>query len=173
MEDERYFEIDGRRWRRTDPSIPEKLLAELVSELMSARRAVFSALKADEAETERAARNRVNDAKVALGERGLPWWEQPDADALGHRATATARALLRHRSPSTICPSDVARIVGGAGWRRVMAPVRAALFAAAGEGVLVVRQKGEEVADLDAVRGPVRLAAGPSFDEYPLPDRGT
>lgn len=32
--------IDGRRWRATDPSIPERFRQELVDELMSARRAV-------------------------------------------------------------------------------------------------------------------------------------
>lgn len=30
--------VDGRRWRATDPSIPEPLRQELVNELMAARR---------------------------------------------------------------------------------------------------------------------------------------
>lgn len=45
-------------------------------ELMSARRAVGAALKADDAAAEQAARARVQRTKVALGERGTPWWEQ-------------------------------------------------------------------------------------------------
>jgi hypothetical protein len=46
---------------------------------MSARRAVGAALRAGDAEAEQAARSRVQTAKVALGERGTPWWEQsPD-----------------------------------------------------------------------------------------------
>nr|WP_203551492.1 hypothetical protein [Actinospica acidiphila] len=43
---------------------------------MSARRAVRSATTADDEQAERAARARVNRAKIALGERGAPWWEQ-------------------------------------------------------------------------------------------------
>ena len=39
-EDERWIVIDGRRWRRSDPSLPEERRKELVSELMSARSAV-------------------------------------------------------------------------------------------------------------------------------------
>lgn len=61
MEDKRFFEVGGRRWRRTDPAIPENLRKELVAELMDARRAVKS--------TAPDARTRVVDAKVA---RGVP-----------------------------------------------------------------------------------------------------
>ena len=35
-----FIEIDGRRWRATDPAIPEPFRKELVDELMRARRAV-------------------------------------------------------------------------------------------------------------------------------------
>ena len=35
--------ITGRRWRATDPAIPESFRQELVDELMSARRAVKAA----------------------------------------------------------------------------------------------------------------------------------
>ncbi|WP_157970510.1 hypothetical protein [Nakamurella deserti] len=74
--DGRYVVIDGRRWRATDPEIPDDAAAVLRRELMSARRAVGAALKAAEPDAERAARDRVQRAKVALGERGTPWWEQ-------------------------------------------------------------------------------------------------
>lgn len=76
--DGRYVVIDGRRWRATDPSLPEAVAARLRSELMSARRAVGAALRSGDAPAERAARDRVHRAKVALGERGTPWWEQDD-----------------------------------------------------------------------------------------------
>lgn len=72
-EDGHWVVIDGRRWRATDPAIPEDVAARLRRELMSARRAVQSATTDDET---RAARARVQAAKVALGERGTPWWEQ-------------------------------------------------------------------------------------------------
>ena len=68
--------IDGRRWRTTDPSIPEERRQQLVNELMQARRDVGRALKAGDAEAEREARARVHECKVALGERGAKWWEE-------------------------------------------------------------------------------------------------
>jgi hypothetical protein len=44
--DERFLTIDGRRWRRSDPLIPESLRQQLVNELMFARRAVAAARNA-------------------------------------------------------------------------------------------------------------------------------
>lgn len=67
--------IDGRRWRATDPSIPEARRKALVGELMSARSAVGHAKRRGDAQAERAARDRVHAAKVALGERGPAWWD--------------------------------------------------------------------------------------------------
>ena len=74
-DDDRWIVIDGRRWRRTDPAITEDRRRELVSELMSARSAVGWAKRRGDAAAERAARDRVHAAKVALGERGPRWWE--------------------------------------------------------------------------------------------------
>lgn len=74
--DGHYVVIDGRRWRATDPSLPEDTAARLRHHLMSARRTVRTALAAGDSEAERAARSRVHMAKTALGERGTPWWEQ-------------------------------------------------------------------------------------------------
>lgn len=70
----RYVVIDGRRWRATDPAIPEEVAAELRRSLMAARREVGAALRAGQDPAP--ARARVQAAKVALGERGTPWWEQ-------------------------------------------------------------------------------------------------
>lgn len=72
--------VEGRRWRATDPEVPEDVAARLRSHLMAARRAVGTALRAGDAVAERAARDRVQTAKVALGERGTPWWDQPDQE---------------------------------------------------------------------------------------------
>jgi hypothetical protein len=76
--DGRYVVIDGRRWRATDPDLPEDVAARLRKQLMSARRDVGTALRAADLIAERSARDRVQRAKVALGERGTPWWEQSD-----------------------------------------------------------------------------------------------
>jgi hypothetical protein len=76
-DDGRYVVVDGRRWRATDPAIPEERRAELTRALMAWRREVRrSKGTADEA----AARAGVQAAKVALGERGTPWWEQSDEE---------------------------------------------------------------------------------------------
>ena len=72
--------IDGRKWRATDPSLPEETAARLRKRLMSARRAVQSATTANDEQAEREARARVQRAKVALGERGAPWWEQSEEE---------------------------------------------------------------------------------------------
>ncbi|MGN2637751.1 hypothetical protein ACWEKT_25430 [Nocardia takedensis] len=73
-EDGRYIIVNGRRWRATDPLIPEDRRAELRSILMAWRREVR---RTDGA---RSARDGVQAAKVALGERGTPWWDQTDAE---------------------------------------------------------------------------------------------
>ncbi len=74
--DGRYIRIGGRRWRATDPEIPEDAAARLRSGLMAARRAVKAAMKKGDTAAEKRARSQVHSAKVALGERGTPWWEQ-------------------------------------------------------------------------------------------------
>ena len=158
--DGRYLVIEGRRWRASDPHIPEPLRAELVDELMAARRAVAAA-RGDEAAV-RAARDRVQDAKVALGERGTPWWE-PAGDGLDERLAAAVRALLRHRDPEkTICPSDAARVAGGEAWRDAMDSSRAVAAELAATGLIEVRQGGVTV-DPATATGPLRLARGPGW----------
>lgn len=74
-EDGRYIVVDGRRWRATDPLIPEERRQELTTILMAWRRDVRRTQGTDE---ERTSRDGVQAAKVALGERGTPWWEQTD-----------------------------------------------------------------------------------------------
>ena len=74
--DGRYVVIDGRRWRATDPDIPEDVARLLRTVLMRARRDVGAALRAKDLRAETDARARVHAAKTALGERGTPWWEQ-------------------------------------------------------------------------------------------------
>ncbi|MBU2666007.1 DUF3253 domain-containing protein [Actinoplanes bogorensis] len=152
--DGRYIVVSGRRWRATDPAIPEKLRQELVDELMAARRLV----RTDPA----TARPRVQDAKVALGERGDPWWE-PTPDGRRERLAAAMRALLRHRAPeATICPSDAARTAGGESWRTLMDTAREVAADLSRAGVITVRQKGADV-DVTTAKGPVRLARGPDW----------
>jgi hypothetical protein len=78
--DGRYIVVEGRLWRASDPRLPDDLRQRLVDELMSARRAVRAALKADDAEALKSARSRVQGAKEALGERGEVWWDDGAPD---------------------------------------------------------------------------------------------
>jgi hypothetical protein len=81
--DGRHVIIDGRKWRATNPNLPEDERKRLVSKLMAARRDVGRALKTGDKEAETEARARVHTAKVALGERGPKWWVEPNSDAPG------------------------------------------------------------------------------------------
>ncbi|HVE62382.1 MAG TPA: hypothetical protein VNB94_01080 [Mycobacteriales bacterium] len=88
--------IEGRRWRATDPSIPDPVLRSLRHDLASARGTVGAAMRAGDDERERAARRRVQVAKVGLGERGTPWWEQSPAQR--QQRWTTALAVLRDQN---------------------------------------------------------------------------
>ena len=145
---------DGRRSRAADPAVPEALRRELVSELAAARR-----LGAGEPEL---ARSRQEDAMVALGVRGEPWWE-PTPGGRRVRLAAAMRALLWHRRPeATICPSDAARVAGGESWRELMDAARQVAAELSREGVVTVRQHGADV-DVATAVGPIRLARGPRW----------
>jgi hypothetical protein len=72
--DGRYFVVDGRLWRTSNPALVPAVRQDLVDRLMRARRQVGLARKAGDVEAERAARTEVDAAKRALGERGPVWW---------------------------------------------------------------------------------------------------
>ena len=78
--DGRYFVVRGRLWRRSDPSLPQEGRNLLVSELMQGRRAVGIALRLNDEASVAKAREAVNRAKVALGERGPVWWDDGAPD---------------------------------------------------------------------------------------------
>jgi hypothetical protein len=74
------------------------------------------------------------------------------------RLGATVLALAQHRAPDrTICPSDVARAVGGDGWRSLMEPVREVVRDLASAGEVEVTQRGEVLDPMGSWRGPVRI----------------
>jgi hypothetical protein len=157
-EDGRWIVVGGRRWRASDPSIPERFRQELVDELMDARRAVAAAKRAGDDGAEVVARGRVQAAKVALGERGRPWWEPVTASSRRQRLEAAVLALASRRAPEkTICPSDAARAVGGEGWRSFMDDARAVARALAEAGRIDVLQRGERIDPRAEWRGPVRI----------------
>lgn len=90
--DGRYFVVRGRLWRMSDPSLSEGKRAELVSQLMAARRAVGIARRADDRAAEDEAHQAVDRAKRALGERGPVWWDDGSPDLNRHMAHTTPYA---------------------------------------------------------------------------------
>ena len=90
--DGRYIVVRGRLWRKTDPHLDPERRAELVSDLMSARRAKKDARAAGDRDGTEAARRRVDAAKVALGERGPVWWDDEAPDETRRMAKNTRYA---------------------------------------------------------------------------------
>ncbi|AMM22370.1 biopolymer transporter Tol [Frondihabitans sp. PAMC 28766] len=76
-EDDHWLVISGRRWRKTDPSLPPDVVAKLQRSLGRARSEVGRAKRQGDTDAEGAARQRVDLAKHGLGERGAYWWDEP------------------------------------------------------------------------------------------------
>ncbi|MEO1399756.1 MAG: DUF3253 domain-containing protein [Cyanobacteria bacterium J06635_1] len=69
---------------------------------------------------------------------------------------------VTQRGPDkTICPSEVARALGGSDWRDLMSAVRAQGKQLAAEGKIWIMQKGQRV-DAERIKGPIRYRIAPS-----------
>ena len=62
-----------------DPSLSDDVVARLKSHLGRGRSGVRQGKRADDADAVSAARERVQLAKLGLGERGPYWWDEPEA----------------------------------------------------------------------------------------------
>jgi hypothetical protein len=82
--DGRYIVVRGRLWRAANPLLPPQERDLWVKALMQARRQVGAALRARDTAALREARDAVQTAKVALGERGPPWWSDGAKDYNRH-----------------------------------------------------------------------------------------
>ena len=72
----------------------------------------------------------------------------------------TLLTLVQQRSSGkTICPSEVARALSTEHWRDLMPAVREAGAELAGQGQIVVTQKGQ-VVDPQTTKGPIRYGQG-------------
>jgi len=91
-DDERWLTVAGRRWRRTDPSLPDDVVTALKSHLGRGRSGVRVAKRAGDEDALARARTRVGLAKHGLGERGPYWWDDP-ADVRLTRAQEALRQL--------------------------------------------------------------------------------
>jgi len=81
--DGHYIIVNGRRWRATDPLIPDAVLAELKHYLAKGRSGVRAkgGIGREDDEHVKLARARTGLAKLGLGERGKPeWWNTTDED---------------------------------------------------------------------------------------------
>ena len=87
--DGRYFVVKGRLWRCTNPNLSSKEKQTLVKDLMTARRQVKSAKREDNKAALQSARENVNRAKIALGERGPVWWSDNAPDYNRHMVKNT------------------------------------------------------------------------------------
>jgi hypothetical protein len=96
--DGRYFVVRGRLWRLSDPKLEATARKKLVAKLMRARREV-SLGRGDRSRVARA-RAAVDNAKVALGERGPVWWRDgaPDYNRFFVLNTPYAKWFLSART---------------------------------------------------------------------------
>jgi hypothetical protein len=78
--DGRYFVVRGRLWRRANPALGPEDRARLQRDLMRARSALGRARRRGDDEARAAARQAIQEAKVALGERGPVWWSDGAPD---------------------------------------------------------------------------------------------
>ena len=94
-DDERWLVVNGRRWRRTDPCLPDDVVAALKSHLGTGRSTVGAAKRSGDEQRVAGARRRVGLAKLGLGERGPYWWDEPEESriARAHDALRDLAAL--------------------------------------------------------------------------------
>jgi uncharacterized protein YecE (DUF72 family) len=110
--DRRYIVVRGRLWRAANPNLPAERRAGLVAALMDARRAVGQAKRSGDTMAEQSAHAAVNAAKVALGERGAPWWDDGAPDLNRHMAKNTPYAAWY----DALAAAKTRCRIGTAGW---------------------------------------------------------
>lgn len=171
--DGRYLVVRGRLWRASNPALPAEERERLVRALMAARRAIAAGRRTGDPLAVRAARNRVDRAKQALGERGPVWWSDGAADDNRRLVANTSYAewyaeaegvcagvldlLASRRAEASICPSEVARTLYPRTWRRHLDDVRHVARHLARRGVIEIQQRGRTLDPEAPIRGPIRL----------------
>ena len=90
--DGRYIIVRGRLWRAANPHLPAAERDRWVRELMAARSAVGRARRAGDRAALAEAGQRVDVAKIALGERGPVWWTDGAPDLNRHLVKNTPYA---------------------------------------------------------------------------------
>ncbi len=90
--DGRYFVVRGRLWRCSNPALSAEERQHWTAALMQARRAKGKATRSGDREAREVARLQVDKAKIALGERGEPWWTDGATDWNRHMVRNTPYA---------------------------------------------------------------------------------
>lgn len=90
--DGRYFVIKKQLWRCSNPALDKGERQRLVNALMAARRTVKTAKASGDPNDLNAARDSVQVAKLALGERGPVWWDDGAPDLNRHMVANTPYA---------------------------------------------------------------------------------
>jgi hypothetical protein len=90
--DGRYLVVRGRLWRAANPDLAPEVREAWVRRLMAARRAVGQARRSHDREALERAGKVVDEAKVALGERGPVWWNDGAPDFNRHLVKNTPDA---------------------------------------------------------------------------------
>jgi hypothetical protein len=91
--DGRYFVVRGRLWRCSNPQLSDEDRQRLTAALMAARRAKGIAMRARDESGREQARQQVDAAKIALGERGAVWWKDGAPDVNRHMVKNTNYAV--------------------------------------------------------------------------------
>ena len=94
--DGRYFVVRGRLWRCSNPALSPEDRQHWTAALMKARRAKGVAMRAGNLQERETAGQWVDEAKIALGERGDPWWTDEAPDWNRHMARNTPYADWFH-----------------------------------------------------------------------------
>lgn len=90
--DGRYFVVRGRLWRCSNPALSAEERQRWTAALMRGRRAKGAAMRKGDAEARERARQEIEVAKRALGERGACWWTDGAPDWNRHLAKNTPYA---------------------------------------------------------------------------------
>jgi len=76
--------------------------------------------------------------------------------------------LALRKETSSVCPSEIARVIDPDAWRALMAPIRTAAMRLAIAGVVEITQHGMVLIPDGHWRGPVRLRRGKFWDRHKL-----
>lgn len=101
--DGRYLVVRGRLWRTSNPNLDPLRRQSLVDALMAARRAKAAAIRTSDPVAREQARQAVDQARHALGERGPVWWDDGTPDLNRHLVKNTSYAAWYHKlEPSLV-----------------------------------------------------------------------